>query len=109
MKLTSPLILGIIICVVTATAGGQTTVASINEESIKADMQLHVCKNGHRLEAVKALFRKKGASDDEIRIDALDGVENLVVEKKGKSDETIIVGAHYDKVSNGCGALDNWT
>jgi Zn-dependent M28 family amino/carboxypeptidase len=36
-------------------------------------------------------------------------VENLVVTKKGESAEKIVVGAHYDKVADGCGALDNWT
>jgi Zn-dependent M28 family amino/carboxypeptidase len=36
-------------------------------------------------------------------------VENLVVTKKGPSDEKVVVGAHYDKVAHGCGALDNWT
>src|SRR4030095_6437012 len=25
------------------------------------------------------------------------------------TDEKIIVGAHYDKVADGCGAIDNWT
>lgn len=33
----------------------------------------------------------------------------MIVRKKGKSNETIVVGAHYDKVSDGCGAIDNWT
>src|SRR5205823_1677856 len=36
-------------------------------------------------------------------------IQNLVVTKKGKSDETIVVSAHYDKVRDGCGAIDNWT
>jgi len=37
------------------------------------------------------------------------GVKNLMVTKKGKTDEIVIVGAHYDKVKEGCGAIDNWT
>jgi Zn-dependent M28 family amino/carboxypeptidase len=36
-------------------------------------------------------------------------VQNFVVTRKGESSEKIVLGAHYDKVSNGCGAVDNWT
>ena len=28
---------------------------------------------------------------------------------KGQAPGTIVVGAHYDKSINGCGAIDNWT
>jgi Zn-dependent M28 family amino/carboxypeptidase len=72
-------------------------------------MLLHVCKNGDRLEAVKNLFRIRGATDDQIKVEKFDNVENLVVSKSGKTQETVIVGAHYDKVDDGCGAADNWT
>jgi Zn-dependent M28 family amino/carboxypeptidase len=36
-------------------------------------------------------------------------INNLVVTKKGKTADTVIVSAHYDKVKEGCGAIDNWT
>lgn len=87
----------------------QATSPSVTEETIKADMEMHVCKNGDRLEAVKSLFKKRGATDEELKVETFNSVENLVVSKKGKTEETIIVGAHYDKVSEGCGAIDNWT
>lgn len=87
----------------------QATSPSVTEETIKADMEMHVCKNGDRLEAVKSLFKKRGATDEELKVETFDSVENLVVSKKGRTEETIIVGAHYDKVSEGCGAIDNWT
>jgi acetylornithine deacetylase/succinyl-diaminopimelate desuccinylase-like protein len=67
------------------------------------------CKNQDRQNAVKALFEKMGAPSSEITVEKLKGVENLVVRKKGVSEEKIIVGAHYDKVDLGCGAIDNWT
>ena len=67
------------------------------------------CKNQDRQNAVKALFEKMGAPSSEITVEKLKGVENLVVRKKGVSEEKIIVGAHYDKVQDGCGAIDNWT
>jgi len=72
-------------------------------------MQMHVCKNDERFEAVKNLFKKMGASDNDLKVENFDKVQNLTVTKKGKTNETIIVGAHYDKVNEGCGAIDNWT
>jgi len=79
------------------------------ENEIKRDINANVCKNDERLESVKKLFKKMGASDADIKIEKIKNVENVVVTKKGKTEETVVVGAHYDKVSDGCGAIDNWT
>ncbi len=79
------------------------------EDDIKQDLKLNVCENKERLDAVKNLFKKMGASEEEIKIEKYKNVENLVVVKKGKTEETVVVGAHYDKTSDGCGAIDNWT
>ena len=87
----------------------QSTPSAVTEESIRKDMDLHVCKNDERLDAVKNLFKLKGVSDEEMQVVKADHVENLIVTKKGKTDETIVIGAHYDKVGAGCGAIDNWT
>lgn len=67
------------------------------------------CKNKERLAAVKVLFEKQGAPASDITIDHFKNVDNLVVIKRGATTEKIVVGAHYDKVENGCGAIDNWT
>src|SRR5436190_23903483 len=67
------------------------------------------CKNAERQAAVKALFERMGAPSSEITVEKIKSVENVVLRKKGLSDEKIIVGAHYDKVEDGCGAIDNWT
>jgi hypothetical protein len=79
------------------------------EEETTQDMALVPCKDKERLAATKALFVKLGAREDEVSIEKHDGVENLVLRKAGKSQGTIVIGAHYDKVSEGCGAIDNWT
>jgi Zn-dependent M28 family amino/carboxypeptidase len=77
------------------------------EESVK----LAPCKSEERFEAVKNLFTKLGAKPEEIIVEKFnkDKISNITVTKKGKTEETIVVGAHYDKVSDGCGAVDNWT
>jgi len=79
------------------------------KEQLAEDVALAPCKDSERLNAVKALFMKMGAREDELTVEELDGVENLVLRKKGKSTATIVIGAHYDKVPAGCGAIDNWS
>ncbi len=78
-------------------------------EQIKAEFDFVPCKDEDRLNAVKALFEKMGASASEISIEKFKNVDNLVVRKQGVSPEMIVIGAHYDKVADGCGAVDNWT
>jgi Iap family predicted aminopeptidase len=104
-KLLSILIVAI--CLTTTAAAQKAQIAT--EAEIKADIDLNVCKNADRLEAAKNLFKKMGAPEADIKIEKIKDVENLIVVHKGKTEETIVIGAHYDKVSDGCGAIDNWT
>lgn len=67
------------------------------------------CRDEDRPAAVKALFEKMGAPASDISVDRFKNVENIVVFKRGSSTEKIVIGAHYDKVASGCGAIDNWT
>ncbi len=101
-----------ILCLVFAIAPGvfaQPQLSQVNVETIKSDLALVQCKNVDRLESVKKLFALKGAKADNIKIDNLKKVENLVVTKKGKTSDMIVIGAHFDKTADGCGAIDNWT
>jgi Zn-dependent M28 family amino/carboxypeptidase len=78
-------------------------------EQIKEDFAAVPCKDSDRQQAVKALFERAGVPSADLTIDKFKDVENVVVTRKGETAEKIVVGAHYDKVSDGCGALDNWT
>ncbi len=106
---TRNLIAFLIIFVSTAVFAQDKSDKSSTEENIREDLKSNVCKNEERLEAVKKLFKKMGATEDEIRVEKLKNVENVIVTRKGKTTEKVIVGAHYDKTSDGCGAIDNWT
>jgi Iap family predicted aminopeptidase len=80
-------------------------------EEIRSEFDSVPCKNGDRLKTVKALFERMGAKPEEITVEKVRGVENLVIRKAAANDtlEKIVIGAHYDKVPDGCGAIDNWT
>ena len=80
------------------------------EEQLTESVKLAPCKSKLRGEAVVNLFKQLGAAEKDVAVEEFGGgVSNVVVKKAGKSNETIIVGAHYDKVADGCGAIDNWT
>ena len=93
----------------TVFAQPEPTLNIATEDGIKTDFSLVVCKDKERLEAVKNLFVKMGAGNDEIKIEKHKDVENLTVTLKGKSNEIVVVGAHYDKTDDGCGVIDNWS
>ncbi len=80
---------------------------SLVEESIRGVP----CKIPERRGGVKKLFLDAGAKDGDVTFESFDRDEaaNVVVRLKGKSAETIIIGAHYDRTNSGCGVTDNWT
>jgi hypothetical protein len=79
-------------------------------EQMQEDITAVPCKgNSERLAGVKALFEKMGAPASAISVEKINNVENIIIRKAGSTPETVVVGAHYDKVSHGCGAVDNWT
>ena len=78
-------------------------------EKFKAQIKKVDCDNRDRLESVRSLFADLGVNPDDIVVEDFEKVKNITVTVPGKSDETIVVGAHYDKTTLGCGAIDNWT
>lgn len=76
---------------------------------LDADLRKAPCADAARLDAVRQLFRDHGASDDDLCVDAYRDTSNLVLTVRGTGPGTIVVGAHYDKVEAGCGAIDNWS
>lgn len=79
------------------------------EADLSEQLKNGPCDDKERLEAVRGLFLDLGAEEADIRLEEFKNVENLVVTKKGKTSETVVVGAHYDKIKDGCGTIDNWS
>lgn len=104
------LLLALVFLQAPAITSAQTSSLKISSpEQIQADFAKVPCEDKERLTAVQSLFERAGVPASEIRIDRYKSVENLAVIKKGESPEKIVLGAHYDKVAKGCGAIDNWT
>jgi Zn-dependent M28 family amino/carboxypeptidase len=79
------------------------------QEETASDVAQVPCKDGERLKAVKDLFGKMGAQPGDVLTEKRGGVENVIIRKPGQAQGTIVIGAHYDKTRDGCGAIDNWT
>lgn len=80
---------------------------SLVEESVKTVP----CKTEERKDGVKKLFLSAGAKENEIKFESFDKdkAANVVLRLPGKTAETIVIGAHYDRTDTGCGVTDNWT
>jgi len=108
------LVSGLLLSLLVTVSGLQGSVRSDDKtslstpEQMQEDIDATPCNNRDRLKAAQTLFEKMGAKSENISIDDRGGQKNLIVRKAG-NDDILVIGAHYDKVSAGCGALDNWT
>lgn len=85
---------------------GEVLVAS--EDSISEQLTRIGCLKENRIEQVKKLFLEVGAKETEIEYIGEKSKKSLVVTIPG-NDEVIVVGAHFDSISKGCGVVDNWS
>ena len=81
-----------------------------SDEDMRGRMDRLPSTNPERMKFIVDLFKLGGATDADIRLqDAGKGRNNVIVTKKGRTDRVIVVGGHYDKVSEGLGKIDNGT
>ena len=105
-KIRGILQLGILLLV--AMAVPAATFQQLSENVIESRLQKNAHTNREREAELKALFTEAGCGSlTERRVPKL--LPNVVCVLPGETDSTIIVGAHYDKVENGDGVVDNWS
>ena len=110
LRLTLLLLAALLFFLATIPTGAQDSAIKISTpEQFKEDFNTVPCEDEQRLTGVRWLFERDGTPSATFTIDRYKDVENFVWTKKGESAEKIVVGAHYDKLGDGCGALDNWT
>lgn len=75
--------------------------------------RLHDLKrdNGEREAELKQMFESAGCTGTNLREQPVSGAKapNVVCTLPGKTPSIIVVGAHFDHVEAGMGAIDNWT
>ena len=81
-----------------------------SDDDMQGRMDRLPSTNPERMKFIVDLFKLGGATDADIKLqDAGKGRNNVIVTIKGKTDRVIVVGGHYDKVSEGLGKIDNGT
>src|SRR5688572_17487760 len=81
------------VAVVTSGVFAQTTGARVSTETeLNEDLSTGPCKNRDRVDAVKKLFIKMGVPEADVKAEEIKGIQNVLVTKKGKTDETVIIG-----------------
>jgi Iap family predicted aminopeptidase len=102
----------IILLAVGSLAAAQTKINfhKVDKEVVLARIQDVPQKNSERQKRVEALFAEAGCGGlvTEQKVKRSD-YSNVICALPGDTDETVIVGAHFDKVVRGTGAIDNWS
>ena len=95
----------------TSAFGQKIEFTPIQPDVLDARLQQLSHRNGERRTKVKALFEEAGCRDDLLVEQKIKGSKepNVICTLPGKTDATIIVGAHFDTVPDSYGAVDNWS
>lgn len=90
--------------------GQQLRFSLVNKATILDRVKQSLPKNEQREQEVKELFGNAGCGSAIVE-EPVKHVRtpNVICRLQGDTDEEIIVGAHYDKVSAGTGTIDNWS
>jgi putative aminopeptidase FrvX len=84
---------------------------TIREQVVEARLKEFTGNNKQRETTLKRLFAEAGCDGEHLSEQPVKGTKqpNLVCMLPGKGQRTIIVGAHFDHVSEGDGVVDNWS
>jgi hypothetical protein len=80
-------------------------------EVIQARLEKYQGNDQQRETTLKQLFTEAGCDDQHLSEQPVKGAKlpNVICLLPGTSDKVIIVGAHFDHVSEGDGVVDNWS
>lgn len=80
----------------------------VDQETIMARLASAPVKNGDRQQALVEMFQKVGCKPE---LQPLPGSKfsNVICVLPGSSEDTVIVGGHFDKVDRGNGIVDDWS
>jgi Zn-dependent M28 family amino/carboxypeptidase len=78
---------------------------------VEARLGKYAGNNKQREMTLKQMFAEAGCDDQHISEQPVKGskLPNVICLLTGSSDKVILVGAHFDRVSEGDGVVDNWS
>ena len=83
----------------------------VSREVVEARLARYAGNNTQREATLKKMFAEAGCDDQHLSEQPVKGSKqpNVICLLPGSSDRVIIVGAHFDRVSQGDGVVDNWS
>lgn len=83
----------------------------VAREVVEARLRRYAGDNKQREASLKQMFVEAGCEGKHISEQPVKGskLPNVICLLPGSSDRVIIVGAHFDRVSDGDGVVDNWS
>jgi hypothetical protein len=93
------------------TAAESVRYSPVSRETVESRLNKYAGNNGQREATLKQMFAEAGCDDQHLSEQPVKGskLPNIVCLLPGSSDKVIIVGAHFDRVSEGDGVVDNWS
>ncbi len=81
------------------------------QETVESRLQKYGGKDSTREATLKQMFAEAGCDDQHVSEQAVrrSKLPNVICVLPGNSEKVIIVGAHFDHVSDGSGVVDNWS
>lgn len=83
----------------------------VNQEVVKQRLDLYQGSDTKREAALMQIFRDVGCASADLSEQLVPRLKqsNVICVLPGNTAETIVVGAHYDHVTEGSGVIDNWS
>ncbi len=83
----------------------------VSRELVEARLQKYIGDDAQRESTLKQMLTEAGCDDGHLSEQAVKGSQlpNVVCVLPGRTNATIIVGAHFDHILKGDGVIDNWS
>jgi Zn-dependent M28 family amino/carboxypeptidase len=83
----------------------------VSRAAVESRLGRYTGSNKQREASLKQMFTDAGCDDQHISEQPVKGskLPNVICTLPGSSEQVIIVGAHFDRVSEGEGVVDNWS
>jgi hypothetical protein len=103
--------MALLLCAWTSPAAEEVRYTTLDRNIIESRLQKYAGNNKQREATLKQMFSDAGCDDQHLSEQPVKGSKNpnVICVLPGSSDKTLIVGAHFDRVRDGDGVVDNWS
>jgi hypothetical protein len=93
------------------TMGQSVKYQPVSRETVESRLRQYTGNNKQREATLKQMFTEAGCDGPHLSEQPVKGskLPNVICTLLGSSEQVIIVGAHFDRVSEGDGVVDNWS